>query len=53
MGLLALLTVGAIPGIGPVVLTLATLVAFGAIIRTRFGQRVRGFPEPITPSSVG
>ncbi|HVG62923.1 MAG TPA: hypothetical protein VNA24_30445 [Hyalangium sp.] len=53
LGLLILLTVGAIPGIGAVVLTLATLVAFGAIIRTRFGQRVRGFPEPITPSSVG
>jgi hypothetical protein len=53
LGLLILLTVGAIPGIGAVVLTLSTLVAFGAIIRTRFGQRVRGFPEPITPSSVG
>jgi hypothetical protein len=52
LGLLILLTVGAIPGIGAVVLVLATLVAFGAIIRTRFGQRVRGFPEPITPSSV-
>jgi hypothetical protein len=53
LGLLILLTVGAIPGIGGVVILLATLVAFGAIIRTRFGQRVRGFPEPITPSSVG
>jgi hypothetical protein len=53
LGLLILLTVGAIPGIGAVVLLLSTLVAFGAIIRTRFGQRIRGFPEPITPSSVG
>lgn len=52
MGLLALLTVGAIPGIGPVVLTLATLVAFGAIIRTRFGYRMRGIPEPISPTST-
>jgi hypothetical protein len=53
LGLLILLTVGSIPGIGAVVLALSTLVAFGAIIRTRFGQRVRGFPEPISPSSVG
>ena len=53
LGLLILLTVGAIPGIGAVVIALSTLVAFGAIIRTRFGARVRGFPEPISPSSVG
>jgi hypothetical protein len=52
MGLLALLTVGAIPGIGPVVMTLATLVAFGAIIRTRFGNRLRGIPEPMPPTST-
>jgi hypothetical protein len=52
LGLLALLTVGSIPGIGPVVLTLATLVAFGAIIRTRFGHRLRGIPEPLTPTST-
>jgi hypothetical protein len=44
--------VGAIPGIGAVVLTLATLVAFGAIIRTRFGHRLRGIPEPIAPSAA-
>jgi hypothetical protein len=52
LGLLALLAVGAIPGIGPVVLTLATLVAFGAIIRTRFGYRLRGIPEPVSPTST-
>ena len=40
LGLLVLLTVGAIPGIGPVVMVLATLVAFGAAIRTRFGNRL-------------
>lgn len=51
LGLLILLTVGAIPGIGPVVMTLAGLVAFGAVIRTRFGNgRPRGMPEPIMSS---
>jgi cytoskeletal protein CcmA (bactofilin family) len=53
LGLFILLTVGAIPGIGPVVMTLATLVAFGAAIRTRLGNRPpRGIPEPI-PAPVG
>jgi hypothetical protein len=52
LGLAILLTVGAIPGIGPVVLLLATLVAFGAVIRTRFGIRPRGIPEPFTPTST-
>jgi hypothetical protein len=47
LGLFILLAVGAIPGIGPVVMTLATLVAFGAVIRTRLGHRPRGTPEPI------
>jgi cytoskeletal protein CcmA (bactofilin family) len=47
LGLFILLAVGAIPGIGPVVMTLATLVAFGAAIRTRLGNRSRGIPEPI------
>jgi hypothetical protein len=35
-----------------VVLTLATMVAFGAIIRTRFGHRLRGIPEPVSPTST-
>ncbi len=48
LGLLILLAVGAIPGIGPVVMTLATLVAFGAVIRTRMGNRPRGIPEPLS-----
>ncbi|MBN1204398.1 MAG: hypothetical protein JXB05_05695 [Myxococcaceae bacterium] len=52
LGLAILLTVGAIPGIGPVVLALATLVAFGAVIRTRFGNRPRGIPEPFAPTST-
>ncbi len=52
LGLFLLLAVGAIPGIGPVVMGLATVVAFGAALRTRFGYRLRGMPEPITPHST-
>jgi hypothetical protein len=53
LGLFILLIVGAIPGIGPVVMTLATLVAFGAAIRTRLGNRTpRGMPEPISAPVV-
>jgi hypothetical protein len=50
LGLLILLAVGSIPGIGPVAMTLATMVAFGAVIRTRFGYKLRGIPEPIGPN---
>ena len=50
LGLLILLAVGSIPGVGPVAMTLATLVAFGAAIRTRFGYKLRGIPEPIGPT---
>jgi len=46
--LLLLLVVGHIPVLGPLVLTLATMMAFGAVIRTRFGNRPRGMPEPIS-----
>ncbi|WP_257446233.1 bactofilin family protein [Archangium lipolyticum] len=52
LGLLLLLVVGNIPVLGPLVLTLATLVAFGAVIRTRFGNRPRGMPEPIMSERV-
>jgi cytoskeletal protein CcmA (bactofilin family) len=52
LGLLILLVVGRIPVLGPLVLTLATLVALGAVIRTRFGHRPRGIPEPITSERV-
>jgi cytoskeletal protein CcmA (bactofilin family) len=52
LGLLILLAVGAIPGIGPLVLALASAVAFGAVIRTRFGNRPRGIPEPVMSTSV-
>ncbi len=52
LGLLILLAVGHIPVLGPLALTLATLVAFGAVIRTRFGNRTRGMPEPIFSERV-
>jgi len=55
LGLLILLIVGAIPGLGPLVIFLACMVGFGAAIRTRFGNRPpRGIPEPLNmPSSIG
>jgi cytoskeletal protein CcmA (bactofilin family) len=47
LGLLLLLVLGRIPVLGPLVLVAATLVGFGAVIRTQFGRRPRGMPEPI------
>jgi cytoskeletal protein CcmA (bactofilin family) len=48
LGLLILLIVGHIPVLGFLVLMAATLMGFGAFIRTRFGQyRPRGMPQPI------
>jgi hypothetical protein len=52
LGLLVLLGVGAIPVLGWLVLGVANLVAFGAVIRTRFGSRTRNMPEPFSPSST-
>lgn len=47
LGLLVLLLLGLIPGLGWVVLWLASTVGFGAVVRTRFGTRRYSFPEPI------
>lgn len=52
LGLLVLLGVGSIPVLGWLVLFLAALVGFGAIVRTRFGNRPRGIPEPLNPTTV-
>ncbi|HEX8704224.1 MAG TPA: polymer-forming cytoskeletal protein [Myxococcaceae bacterium] len=53
LGLLILLGVGSIPGLGGLVIFLATMVGFGAAIRTRFGNRPpRGIPEPLNMSST-
>lgn len=43
-GLFALLLVGQIPVIGPMVMAVAVFISLGAIIRTRFGQNSRGTP---------
>ncbi|MFY0577379.1 hypothetical protein ACN28S_26395 [Cystobacter fuscus] len=47
LGLFILLLVGRIPVLGTLVMLAATLVGLGAVIRTRFGHRPQGFPEPI------
>ncbi|MBN1203375.1 MAG: hypothetical protein JXB05_00435 [Myxococcaceae bacterium] len=52
LGLLVLLGVGSIPVLGWMVMFLASMVAFGAVVRTRFGSRPRGIPEPLSPSST-
>ncbi|MEW5737811.1 MAG: hypothetical protein AB1938_02735 [Myxococcota bacterium] len=44
LGILALMLVSLIPVLGKIVLIIAALIGFGAIIRTRFGQPTRGTP---------
>lgn len=53
VGLLILLGLGAIPGIGWLVTVPAILMGFGAAILTRFGNRLRGIPEPLSRSPMG
>ncbi len=52
VGLLVLLGLGAIPVLGWLVLIPAILMGFGAAILSRFGNRLRGIPEPLPRSSV-
>lgn len=47
VGTVVLLLVSRIPVLGPLALTLVGMLGLGAIIRTRFGTRSRGFPEPV------
>lgn len=47
LGLLVVLLVGQIPVLGPMALTLLSLVSLGAVIRTRLGIRRLGVPQPI------
>ncbi|MBU8894626.1 polymer-forming cytoskeletal protein [Corallococcus sp. M34] len=47
LGLSILLALGHVPVLGWLANIAAILAAFGAVIRTRFGQRLRGIPEPI------
>lgn len=51
LGLLVLMVVGSLPIFGPLITTLVGLMALGAVVRTRFGHRPQGMPEPIIPSS--
>jgi hypothetical protein len=47
LGIGVLLLVELIPVLGPLVLAVVGFLALGSIIRTRFGGRAQGFPEPI------
>ena len=49
VGLLAIMLVGVVPVLGPLVIATALCVSFGAIIRTRVGQRALGMPVPEGP----
>lgn len=52
LGLLLLLAVGQIPILGTLVLVVAALVGFGAVIRTQLGRRPQGLPEPIISDHI-
>ena len=49
LGLALLLLVAQVPVLGGLVTAAACFVSLGAIVRTRFGQRPRGTPEPFVP----
>ena len=48
LGLLILLTLTSLPVLGWLVAIPAALMGFGAALLTRFGNRLRGFPEPLS-----
>jgi cytoskeletal protein CcmA (bactofilin family) len=50
LGLVVMLAIGSIPILGTLFMVLLSMVALGAIIRTRFGIRPKGMPEPILHS---
>jgi len=47
VGTVLLLLVSRLPLFGPLLLALVGILGLGAIIRTRFGTRSRGLPEPV------
>jgi hypothetical protein len=47
LGLLLILVVGLIPYVGNVVVAVLVLLGLGAIVRSRFGIKPKGFPEPV------
>ena len=52
LGLGLILLISHIPVMGVLLNLFLIPLAFGAVIRTRFGYRMRGIPEPISPSST-
>jgi len=53
LGLLILLTLTSLPVLGWLVAIPASLMGFGAALLTRFGNRLRGFPEPLSRTTIG
>ncbi len=47
VGTFVLLVVGKVPYLGPLAIAVLMTIAFGAAIRTRFGQAPKGVPQPI------
>jgi hypothetical protein len=47
VGIGVLLLVELIPYLGPLLLAVVAMVSLGAVIRTRFGGKPQGYPEPI------
>jgi hypothetical protein len=47
VGTAVLLLVAKVPVIGPLAIMALMILAFGAAIRTRFGQAPKGIPQPI------
>lgn len=47
VGILVLMVVSLIPVMGPLMLVVLGLAAFGSVVRTRFGSRRQGIPEPV------
>ena len=53
LGLLLLLAVAHIPVLGPLVMVVAAMVGFGAVVRTQvLHRRPRGMPEPIISDHI-
>jgi hypothetical protein len=47
VGIAVLLVVWMVPIVGKMAVFVITVISFGAIIRTRFGQKPKGIPQPI------
>ncbi len=47
VGTAVLLLVSKVPYLGPLAIMILGILAFGAVVRTRFGQAPKGIPQPI------